>query len=85
MAKVEKEKEKAVEFNLGAFKFMIPMIKLTGIDLPKFFCSFISEILTDNGKIEIYKEENGKMFFTTEKDKEPKDLNLFLKEHLSKM
>ena len=79
------KKEIAGEFNLGAFKFMIPMIKLTGIDLPKFFCGFVSEILSDNGKIEIYKEENGQMFFTTEKDKEPKDLNLFLKEHLSKM
>lgn len=57
---------------------LLPMIKK--ID----FSSIFSDLVKENGKIGIF-ELDSKIVFTTEKEKEPKDLNEFLQEHLSKL
>lgn len=64
------------------FKAMLPMIlpMIKKID----FSSIFSDLVKENGKIEIFQLDS-KIVFTTEKEKQAKDLNEFLQEHLSKL
>ena len=64
------------------FAAMMPMLKPLIKQIK--FSEIFNGIIEENGKIEIFKLDS-KIVFTTEKEKEPKDLNDFLQEHLSKL